>query len=189
MKIAAASMSLPKPGERENGDAVLIRTDSERTLLAVIDGVGHGTAAAEASNRAHEWLSGADLEADIGRTMEGLHDALRGTRGAAATLCLIENRTLHLCGVGNVELRSWGADVPLLLSPGILGSRVGRFKVFDCRPGVATRLFLFSDGVRMTGVLLGALQALRPQDACQRVIEDHRRMNDDASILIADIDL
>jgi len=51
--IEWAMVSLPKPGETECGDrAVAVERDGELALFGVIDGLGHGEAAAVAAKRA-----------------------------------------------------------------------------------------------------------------------------------------
>ena len=49
MSPNVAHLSQPKPGEKANGDAVLVRRDGDALMLAVVDGLGHGPIAAEAA--------------------------------------------------------------------------------------------------------------------------------------------
>ena len=88
MNVVAAHLSLPKEGEVENGDRALVRSDSSgRTLLAVIDGLGHGPGASKVSQTAVDYLLGIELDIAAHVLMERLHGQLSGSRGAAATLC------------------------------------------------------------------------------------------------------
>ncbi|HET7543132.1 MAG TPA: phosphoserine phosphatase, partial [Polyangiaceae bacterium] len=102
MNFETAHLSFPKLGERVNGDAVLVRRDAtrERTLLAVVDGLGHGPGAAEASARAVKELETSSLSASVLELMTSVHQALRGTRGAVGTICLISGDRLEACAVG-----------------------------------------------------------------------------------------
>ena len=46
LKIDAAFATLPLPGESESGDLCLIKRVGKGTLIAVVDGLGHGQEAA-----------------------------------------------------------------------------------------------------------------------------------------------
>jgi negative regulator of sigma-B (phosphoserine phosphatase) len=185
---AIAHISLPKIGERVNGDAIAIcNGPDDRMLLAVIDGLGHGPIAAEASNAAVTLLKAASLDQPVLTLMQSVHAALRGTRGAAATLCLLHGRKIEVCAVGNVQLTSTVSSVPLVLSAGVLGMRVPKFRVCQTELKKGTRLALYSDGIS-TRFRAEETQALSPEAACKQIIERHRKKEDDATILIADLD-
>jgi len=184
--LTIAHRSLPKEGERANGDAAVLRQDGERTLLAVIDGLGHGELAALATARAVAFLREWSLAGELLAAMQGMHEALRGTRGAAASLCLLEGGALVCCGVGNVEIRCLGSKVPILPSPGVLGARVLQFRI--CRGELApgSRLVLFSDGISQRSPL-EALRRLDPEAMCDELILNHRKPSDDATVLVCDL--
>lgn len=183
-----AHITLAKPGERVNGDAVFVRRDgADRLVLAVIDGLGHGPIAAEASQAAVACLASAGLERSVLELMQMMHAELRGTRGAAATVCVIRGAKLETCAVGNVQLSSSATMVPLVLSSGVLGQRVAKFRVCEAELKSGTRLALFSDGIS-SRLRLEEMRRLVPEQACKQVIEQHRKLEDDATILIADMD-
>ena len=92
MQIAHRTRALP--GELLNGDAVLVRQTPERTLIALFDGLGHGAKAHAACQPALAYLTHISMELSIEKVMQGVHAAMRGTRGAAATLCLVEGLQL-----------------------------------------------------------------------------------------------
>jgi negative regulator of sigma-B (phosphoserine phosphatase) len=176
------------PGQSANGDAVVVRRDDEdRVLIAVIDGLGHGPVAAEASGAAVAQLEKTSLAIPVLETMQMLHDGLSATRGAAATLCIFRGRHIEVCAVGNVGLSCLGATVPIVLSPGVLGHRVPKFRVCgsELRPGA--RLALASDGIS-TRFRLAEFERMRPMDACKAILARHRKTEDDATILIADVE-
>ena len=188
MSIEIAYLSAPMLGETANGDAVLVRRDdANRVLFAVIDGLGHGPVAAEASAAAVATLKAASLGLSVLEMMENLHEELRPTRGAAATLCIVRGRFLEACAVGNVQLSSASSCVPLVLSAGVLGHRVPKFRVCDAELKPGTRLALASDGIT-SRFRLDEFARMRPGDACKAILTRHRRKEDDATILIADTD-
>ena len=181
-----AQRSVPKDGERANGDAVVVRHEHGSTLVAVIDGLGHGEAAALASARASAFLAAMSLGGELELGMQGLHEALRGTRGAAATVCLLRGPTIVCCGVGNVELRCFGSKLPMLLSPGVLGARVQKFRMCRAELVVDSRLVLFSDGISQRSPLETMLH-LSVEDLCEAVIREHRKPSDDATVVACDL--
>jgi negative regulator of sigma-B (phosphoserine phosphatase) len=153
----------------------------------VIDGLGHGPEAQAASLAGLRYLKEVPLTTAFEELMAGLHESMRGTRGAAGTVCVIGGTDLVACAVGNVELRSVRVEIPLISSAGILGVRVQKFRI--CRTSVksAGRLVMFSDGLtNPTGI--NDTLALAPQLACDNLITRHRRTYDDATVLIADIE-
>lgn len=183
---AVAHSSVPKVGERVNGDGIIWRHASDgRLLLGVVDALGHGPGALEVAEKAIAQLTTASLDLPMKDLMELVHQCLQGTRGAAATLCLIGSDRLQACGVGNVEFRCSEIQIPFVFSPGILGVRVQRFRVCESRLLAGARLVLFSDGISSL-VRIDDFRGLSPQDACNKIVERHRRPEDDSTVLIAD---
>jgi negative regulator of sigma-B (phosphoserine phosphatase) len=186
MKLTASYATRPKLGESMNGDAVVTRGSASRNLVAVVDALGHGPTAAEVARRACEHLEAVPLAADVRAIVEGLHRELRGTRGAAAMVCVVDEGWIEGCGVGNVDLRVQGARIPVMLSPGVLGGQVRSFRVFRGELHAGSRLALFSDGIS-SRFTLEHVRALAPADAVSRIVTQHAYTHDDATLLIADI--
>jgi phosphoserine phosphatase RsbX len=187
VSLRIAHLSQPKIGERSNGDAVLVRRGDGVSLLAVIDGLGHGPIAADAAQVAIPGLNTQPLATGVLQMMQSLHVSLRGTRGVAATLCIVRGKSVEVCAVGNVQLTCANATIPLVLSAGVLGMRVPKFRVCagDLRPGA--RIAIFTDGLS-TRIGLDEVRDLGPDAACRMLFERHRKKEDDATILIADLD-
>jgi negative regulator of sigma-B (phosphoserine phosphatase) len=187
VKLTVEFSTLPREGEQENGDTVVIRHEGEISLLGVIDALGHGAKAAEAAAAATRYLEAAPLERGLRSLVEGLHEGLRGTRGAAAMLVLIGRGTLTGCGVGNVEMRGHGTKVPAVLTPGILGSQLGKLKVFEAPLSERGRIVIFSDG--LSGRLaLEDLAGQAAREACRLLMDRYRRPGDDATVLVTDFE-
>lgn len=187
MRWSYAHASVPKEGEKVCGDTVVVRVEEGVALLAVIDALGHGAAAAPVADRGREFLSEAPLATDVRTLTEGLHEALRGTRGVAAMCCLVRGNHIEGCGVGNVELRAAGTRVPVILTPGVLGVQVTKVRVFQGTLAPGARLALFSDGVSPR-IDLERVERLPTGPACQALLERYRRTHDDATLLIADLE-
>src|SRR5687767_442606 len=129
MRVYGEHLSLPKVGETANGDGAFLRAEGPDTVFGVIDALGHGPGAEEVTLAATAYLQRASLETSLAALMDQLHAALSGTRGAAATICLLRGVELEVCAVGNVELRSGDVRFPLVYSAGILGVNVRKFRI------------------------------------------------------------
>lgn len=186
MRLEVGFKTRPYPGEVANGDAVFVINGPDRSVIAVIDGLGHGPAAAEASERAVRFLNEAIGEVAPVALLDGLDSALKGTRGAAATICTYDGESLSYGGVGNVGVRSEGTRLGLVPCPGVLGRGVRRLRSFSTplRPG--DRFAVFSDGISAR-LDLASVDRLGPEAACHALVERFGREVDDASIVIADV--
>ncbi|MFC6012121.1 stage II sporulation protein M [Nocardia lasii] len=120
------------PGQDISGDrALVLDTGDGGALFAVLDGLGHGAAAADAADRATVILT-----ENCGEPLDVLmvlcHRAMVETRGAAVSLALIgPGETLQWLGVGNVDSRLLtlgpaGTELraTMLLTGGIVGYRL-----------------------------------------------------------------
>ncbi|QSQ18209.1 SpoIIE family protein phosphatase [Myxococcus landrumensis] len=187
MRLSVAHRTRPKVGEVENGDGVLVRTEGPYTLLAVVDALGHGPAAAQAAGEALRCLGQVTLGASVASLAEALHVALKHGRGAAVMLAVFDGHTLHCGGVGNVELRTVGTRVPVLPTPGILGQSFRTLRTLSTPLAVGDRLALFSDGLSFR-VDLEQVRTQSPDMACAFLLERFGRTTDDATVLVADVE-
>ncbi|HLL73686.1 MAG TPA: ATP-binding protein [Pyrinomonadaceae bacterium] len=182
--------SRPRPGETANGDAYFVRRRAGATLLAVIDGLGHGHGAQEAARGALEVLSewqGEGLDTLFLKT----HDRLRSTRGAVMGACVVDTRreAFYYAGVGNVEVRVFNSPEPIrpVSANGTLGARLGKLRVWQSRWGEGATVVLASDGLSASwdmGDYPGLLQK-SPQLIAGVLLRDYSRGSDDATILVA----
>lgn len=186
MSHRIAFLTRPCEHERENGDAVVVLRNNGHVLLAVIDALGHGPLAAQVARVAVRALEEHGAEHTALGAVQMLHSALDGMRGAAALVCTVSGGRIEACGVGNVEMRVRGAKVPIMLSPGILGSHVRRFRSFSAILDVPTRLVIYSDGISAR-FSFDELDTLSPSAACERLFGTRARAHDDASVLVADL--
>jgi len=103
--LITGAVSRSKPGEILNGDTYLINHLSPtKTLVAIIDGLGHGKEAHLASNLIKEQiLLKSDLPLD--KLVKYIHQSARGTRGAVVGIAIIniETSKISFVGVGNIE--------------------------------------------------------------------------------------
>ncbi|HEY0376340.1 MAG TPA: ATP-binding protein [Pyrinomonadaceae bacterium] len=180
----------PHPGEEMNGDAYFIRERGRQTLLAVIDGLGHGQGAKEAADAAAEQLD-EWMGEPLNELLLGMHEALRSTRGAVAGLAAVDHEAgrFSYSGVGNILVRVFNA--PEHASPvsanGTLGARLGQLRVWSYDWSPAATLVMASDGLSASWDISSYPGILErsPQLLAGVLMRDYGRHADDATVLVA----
>jgi anti-sigma regulatory factor (Ser/Thr protein kinase) len=182
--------SRPHPGEEKNGDAYFIGARGRQTLLAVIDGLGHGPGAKAAADVVIEQLDDWMGE-PLDEVLPALHNALRSTRGAVIGAAIIDKASgqFHYSGVGNVMVRVYGAPehTTPLSANGTLGARLGQLRVWTYPWAEGATLIMASDGVSASWDIEsypGILQRT-PQILAGVLMRDYGRNADDATVLVA----
>ncbi|MBH0774731.1 SpoIIE family protein phosphatase [Nocardia bovistercoris] len=144
------------PGQHISGDrCVVLDSGSGGALFAVLDGLGHGAAAADAADRAAQVLSENRAE-PLDVLMVLCHRAMVDTRGAAVSLAQFGvGDAISWLGVGNVESRVLSASpagltvrATVLLTGGIVGYRLPQNlqpQSVHIRPG--DLLLMSTDGI------------------------------------------
>jgi negative regulator of sigma-B (phosphoserine phosphatase) len=184
--LSVAHRSRPAAGETACGDLAYSRHESGAWLLAVVDALGHGPSAAEAAELARAFLDHASLERTSAQLMLALHDALKGSRGAAAVLLVARDRAFDCCSVGNVSVRAHATRPMVIPNAGIVGFRIPEMRSTEFEIPAGARIALASDGI--SGKLdLAASVHLEPERACEWALDRFAIARDDATILIADV--
>jgi hypothetical protein len=184
VRIHATYRSRPKIGEVASGDAVVARVGPSSSLFAVIDALGHGPVAEAVAKKAMAVLESVALDRGVVEPLEAVHEALRGTRGAALTLGIHRHgtRTIECAGVGNVSARGLVRSIAFAPTPGVLGSKLGkpRSVTLDMRAGDA--LLVVSDGIPRRAIP-GSLAAMSPERLCEDLMAQSHS-HDDATVLL-----
>ena len=192
MKIQAAFATQPLPGQQESGDLCLIKRVGAGTLIAVVDGLGHGQEAASAAHAAVGALDRYSRE-PLTDLVRRCHEALVGLRGVVLGLGYLDPQaaTLTWLGVGNVggillraDSGSKPARITLVPSAGFIGAEQAHPTTRSVPLALGDTVFLFSDGVR-DGFADSVMLAKTPQEIADHVIARHMKGNDDALILVA----
>lgn len=181
----------PLEGDR-SGDACVVVPFPGGTLVAAIDGLGHGPEAADAADEAVRLLA-ASAGAPLTELFERCHAGLRKTRGAVVSVASFDGRasTMAWAGVGNVEaflLRHLAGAQPAREAIPHRGGVVGyqlppiRATVLSVSPG--DTLVLATDGIR-SGFMDALTTHAAPRALAQAVFERHARGTDDALVLVA----
>jgi len=188
--IGVAQRALP--GERQSGDRCVVRTCAERTLIGVIDGLGHGSEAALVAAAAAAVLETFAGES-VGPLLERCHEHLRDTRGAAITLVVLDTTAgmVEWVGAGSVagallQAQPSGHSTrrDLLVRAGIAGSSLPSTDALTLpiRPG--DTVVLATDGVRRDFIAaIGSDQP--PQRLAERVLARYGTAQDDALVVVA----
>jgi phosphoserine phosphatase RsbX len=178
----------PIPGEQALGDRAVVAFAGDRVLAAVIDGLGHGPAAAAAAQAAAAVLERSAAQDPVA-TVQDCHRALRDTRGAALSLASIDvaEQTMTWLGVGNVEGRLWrgaAATESLPVHGGIVGHELPRLSARTTPIGRGDVLIFATDGIQRDFA-----DHLVPSGSCpeiaQRILDGHALGSDDALVLVA----
>lgn len=190
MNIAGARRSLA--GHDRCGDQFGWWRDGPFWILCLIDGLGHGTEAAEAADAA---LAGAALALGVAPdgVLAQIDEAIRHTRGAAMAVVRIDpgTRELEFAGVGNIRGALFGMRVSRFeAEPGIVGAGGRCRSVIRATWADGDMLMLWTDGF---GAHLDLDQPSRrllglPQTLADRLLDRHATGRDDAGLVCCLLD-
>ncbi len=192
LKIETAFATLPLPGEAESGDLCLIKRVGKGTLVAVVDGLGHGQDAASAAHAAVGVLDRYAREPLID-LVRRCHEALVGLRGVVLGLAYLDPQaaTMAWLGVGNVggivlraDLGNRPSRITLVPSAGFIGAEQARPTTRSVPLALGDTVILFSDGIK-EGFAESLVLSNTPQEIADFVITRHVKGNDDALVLVA----
>jgi anti-sigma regulatory factor (Ser/Thr protein kinase) len=187
----AGGVSVAAVAGDANGDGWAVVHDDLGCSALVVDGLGHGPPAHEASRAALAAFD-AEYDGDLCGWLQTAHAAMRRTRGGVAAAAKIDRakRRVWFAGVGNVQGRvvaegqSWG----LASHPGMLGTehQAPRPRLLDLPWPRGAALILWSDGLRSdTSLGLdGARLAHDPTVVAALLHRDSARGNDDATVVV-----
>jgi len=192
--IEWAAKARPRPGESVCGDRMIaVDVDGTAALIGVLDGLGHGTEAAEAASCGVDVLRAARAD-PLDVLVRRCHRALSGTRGVAMTLARIDFRTdtLSWAGIGNVAadlVAKHPAGVEVRSSARLAGGIVGYGipealtpQEVPIRPG--DLLVITSDGI-VEDHLDDIDFAASSLAIADQILRRHAKDSDDALVLAA----
>jgi phosphoserine phosphatase RsbX len=192
IEIGSAGRALAAYGEgNESGDLHAVVPFEGGTLVAVIDGLGHGTEAAVAARAA-----AAVLQAHPGEPVQALvrrcHQGLRSTRGAVISMASFRayDSSMTWIGVGNVDgvlLRADPAATPrrevIATRGGVVGFQLPSLHSATLRVSRGDIVLLATDGIR-TRFSEGVALERSPQEIADSILLRHNRGNDDALVVV-----
>ena len=181
------AISIALEGEIECGDAWCLRQDSQGLALFVVDGLGHGTFAAEAARVAIDaFLMNPFVPPQ--ETMVRANGLMSKTRGGAAACARLVGDNVSYAGVGNISgtLISVGKSQGLVSQNGTLGLHQRRTQQFEYQRERGALLIMHSDGVSARWDLKNRPDLLvrHPAIIAGAIYRDHGRRSDDATVVV-----
>ncbi len=187
-EIGVASQALS--GETVSGDTYAVAPSAHGLLVAVIDGLGHGSEAAIACDAAAE-----SIMACAGQTVVSIvrqcHERLRGTRGAVMSVASFNavDSTMTWLAVGNVEACLLRADPAtrekpyVLMRAGVVGQNLPplRAEIMSVSPGDV--LVMATDGIQ-SGFASSIDIRMPPQEIADALMARFAKKTDDALVMV-----
>jgi hypothetical protein len=184
--------SRPRPGEEASGDEAVVAWLPDGALVAAVDGLGHGSAAAEAAGSAADALRRYAAE-PLAALIQRCHAALRTTRGVAMSVARFgfEDETLTWAGVGNVEGRllrpnpGRAVTEALIAARGAVGvQQLPRLRTARLHLERGAMLLFATDGV--DPAFADTVPAVGDADEiAKRILREHAKASDDALVVVA----
>ena len=187
--LQIAGMAVPYPGERFCGDGWTYHRTPERTLILLVDGLGHGLAASEASDEAIVQFR-KHVARNPGEILSYVHEGLKKTRGAVAAVAEIHSaeKQLTYAAVGNIaaSIFSQNGSKSLVSHSGTLGLASPPIQEFRVEWPDDAILIMHSDGLQTRWDLssYSGLLARHPAVIGGALLRDFRRHRDDASVVV-----
>ncbi len=180
-------VSTPYLGSTFNGDSFVIREFNQQTLIAVIDGLGHGEAAYDPSQMAAGYVQD-NYEASLTSIIKGCHSILHQTRGVVMGLIKIDlnQDKLSFAGVGNISIKVQGHPQPRLISDtGIVGHNIRCIHENQIPYHKGDAIFIYSDGIsdRFTPHDF-KIEGRGIQELAELVVREYGKDNDDTTIIV-----
>lgn len=180
----------PIKGEEVCGDGWSLKQTGEAELLMVVDGLGHGAPAAEASRTA-ENVFGRAKTASLSGILQDTHDALKATRGAALALVSIEpeRELLSFAGIGNIgaSIVTPNSSRGMVSHHGTVGHQISKIQEFKFPWSAESVLVMHSDGLKTSWNLEHYPGIWRKHAALIAGVlyRDFTRDRDDVTVLVA----
>lgn len=178
-------------GETESGDAHVVAPFEMGALVAVIDGLGHGTEAAIAARVAVRILE-SNAGNSVVKLVQMCHEGLKKTRGAVMTLASFNamESSLTWVGVGNVEgilLRNNAAAAPgrqgILLRGGVVGYQLPPLHATTIDVNKGDTLIVTTDGIR-SNFIAGLRLTSNTKEMADSILARHSKDSDDALVVV-----
>ena len=177
-----------KPGNTVSGDTFFYCEDAQRTLVALIDGLGAGQDAHTAAQCARTCVH-QHCDLALPDLLIRCHESLRGTRGAVMMLMRVEHdrSTVSFAGVGNIGVRAYSeAPVTPLSRNGIVGYRLNSVRGYSYPYAAGDVFILYSDGISAS-FEIDESWVRDPRSDLQQIAEriaDRFGMDDDLSVVV-----
>jgi serine phosphatase RsbU (regulator of sigma subunit) len=156
-------------------------------FVAIVDVLGHGVEAHQLTHVIDAYLA-RFASFNLAGVMTGLHQHLKGTRGAAVGLCTIDSETscLTYLGVGNTAIRRFGKTETRLVSlEGVLGQNMRTPRPQNLQLEAGDVVVLYTDGVsdRFTSEDYPSVLHQSAQEVTNNIVQRFGKDHDDAACI------
>lgn len=175
--------------EEYNGDGYFLKYFDGKTLAVVIDGLGHGINASEATVKAQQSLA-ENYDKPLSIIIGDLHERLKKTRGVAISLALINDAkcVLEYLGIGNVLTKQFNQKVSktYVNYNGTVGHVLGSFRVLEYPWTKGSVLIMTSDGISSNyePQNISVFWDKNPIIIANSILKNYGRTIDDATVLV-----
>jgi len=188
--FSIAGVSVAHQGEPVCGDDWAVSWRNTQGELLVVDGLGHGAAAADAAQQAvRVFRSARTSSAPV--VVEELHQGLRATRGAAVAVAAIDldGGLVKLAGLGNVGASIITPDrkrINLVTQNGTAGHAARRINEFTYPFRADSILIMFTDGLTSSWdpAAYPSLWSYDPAIIAGVLYRDFSRRRDDVTVVV-----
>ena len=186
--VESEQFTRPCRGQKVSGDTAVIEKRDRHVFAGIVDVLGHGPEAHELAVEIDSFLR-QSWTPSVTDTLEGLHETIKGSRGAAAGLAVLDADTgeLRYCGVGNTVIRRLGPRPATLASrDGIIGGQMRTPREEQLQLTEGDVVLLYTDGVRTHFALeeYPELLSERAGAAAANVVRRFGKEHDDASCIV-----
>ena len=189
-RLEIGAICVPTSGEEVCGDSWSISEQPERSLILLVDGLGHGEFAAQAAREAVRVFE-ENLQRSPAQIIQAAHGPLRSTRGAAMAVAEINYKegVLRYAGLGNIAgtVASGGATRSLVSHNGTAGHELHRLQEFTYPWPAGALLIMHSDGLqtRWSFANYPGLASRHPATIAGVLYRDFQRGRDDVTVVVA----
>jgi negative regulator of sigma-B (phosphoserine phosphatase) len=190
--VVWAAAGTPIPGQITSGDGHSVIPRPLRTLIAVMDGLGHGPEAHKATSAAIAVIAQIP-DAPLRSLFERCNEALQRTRGVVMTIAAIAgDGQMEWLGVGNVSGYVVRSAPPhrceAALTPGgVVGWRMPTLRARRIQLDAGDLVILATDGIQ-AGFASSVEPILSPRIIASRILDEGSRGHDDALVVVARYD-
>ncbi|UCC54911.1 MAG: SpoIIE family protein phosphatase [Anaerolineaceae bacterium] len=187
-ELEYASVARPCFGELVSGDAAIVHSRNGIVFLAIVDALGHGPNANDIAVQIRTFLD-AEWQEDVVSTLLGLHEAIRGSIGAAVGLASLDlaSGKLRYTGVGNTVIRKFGTrSIRLPSTEGVVGSRMRSPREQKLQLDETEVLTFYSDGIKDRFELSEYPQLIyeSSRSVARKIVRNYGKQYDDATCLV-----
>jgi negative regulator of sigma-B (phosphoserine phosphatase) len=180
-------------GETECGDQYLVKELPDSTLIAVVDGLGHGVNAALAAKKAIQVLDDYATES-VEKLFKLCNEALKETRGAAMTIAKLSLQyKLTYMGVGNVTGIYWKFNqfnqlkqTLFSLENGIVGTQLPPMQAEEITMSPGDIFILATDGINIQ-FAHEPPKLSSPDKIAENIFQIYRNKKDDGLIMVVQL--